>query len=46
MNIHDSHDDLIKSISKNFLDFDIILIMTNKNSKNIFEPLRDVIETS
>ena len=46
MNIHDSHDDLIKSISKNFLDFDIILIMTNKNSINIFEPLRDVIETS
>ena len=46
MNIHNSHDDLIKSISKNFLDFDIILIMTNKNSKNIFEPLRDVIETS
>lgn len=46
MNIHNSHDDLIKSISKNFSDFDIILIMTNKNSKKIFEPLRDVIETS
>ena len=46
MNIHNSHDDMIKSISKNFSDFDIILIMTNKNSKNIFEPLRDVIETS
>ena len=43
-NIHNSHDDLIKAASKNYSYFDIILIMTNKNSKNIFEPLRDIIE--
>ena len=45
-NIYNSHDDLIKSASKNYSHFDIILIMTNKNSKNIFEPLREIIETN
>ena len=45
-NIHNSYDDLIKAASKNYLYFDIILIMTNKNSKNIFEPLRDIIEAN
>ena len=34
-NIYNSHDDLIKSASKIYSHFDIILIMTNKNSKNI-----------
>ena len=43
-NVHNSYDDLIKAASKNYSYFDIILIMTNKNSKNIFEPLRDKIE--
>ena len=43
-NVHNSYDDLIKAASKNYSYFDIILIMTNKNSKNIFEPLRDIIE--
>ena len=45
-NIFNSHDDLIKSVSKNYSNFDIILIMTNKSSKNIFEPLRDSIEAN
>lgn len=45
-NIHNSHDDLIQSISKIYLDFDIILIMTNKNSKNIIEPIKKIIETN
>ena len=45
-NVYDSHDDLIKSISKNYSHFDIILIMTNKNSRNIYEPLRDIIEAN
>ena len=45
-NIHNSYDDLIKAASKNYSYFDIILIMTNKNSKNIFEPLRDIIEAN
>ena len=45
-NIYNSHDDLIKSVSKNYLHFDIILIMTNKNSRNIYEPLRDIIEAN
>ena len=45
-NICNSHDDLIKSVSKNYSNFDIILIMTNKSSKNIFEPLRDIIEAN
>ena len=45
-NIHNSHDDLIQSISKIYLDFDIILIMTNKNSKNIIEPIKNIIETN
>ena len=45
-NIYNSHGELIKSISKNCSNFDIILIMTNKNSKNIFEPLRDIIEAN
>ena len=45
-NVYNSHDDLIKSISKNYSHFDIILIMTNKNSKNIFEPLREIIEAN
>ena len=45
-NIYNSHDDLIKSASKNYSHFDIILIMTNKNSKNIFEPLREIIEAN
>ena len=44
--VFNSHDDLIKSISKNYLHFDIILIMTNKNSRNIYEPLRDIIEAN
>jgi len=37
---------LIKSVSKNYSHFDIILIMTNKNSRNIYEPLRDIIEAN
>ena len=45
-NIHNSHDDLIQSISKIYLDFDIILIMTNKNSKNIIEPIKKIVETN
>ena len=45
-NVHNSYDDLIKAASKNYSYFDIILIMTNKNSKNIFEPLRDIIEAN
>ena len=45
-NVYNSHDDLIKSASKNYSNFDIILIMTNKSSKNIFEPLRDIIEAN
>ena len=45
-NICNSHEDLIELVSKNYSHFDIILIMTNKNSKNIFEPLRDIIEAS
>ena len=45
-NIYNSHGELIKSISKNCSNFDIILIMTNKNSKNIFEPLKDIIEAN
>jgi UDP-N-acetylmuramate: L-alanyl-gamma-D-glutamyl-meso-diaminopimelate ligase len=45
-NIHNSYDDLIKAASKTYSYFDIILIMTNKNSKNIFEPLRDIIEAN
>ena len=45
-NIYNSHDDLIKSVSKNCSHFDIILIMTNKNSRNIYEPLRDIIEAN
>ena len=45
-NIYNSHDDLIKSVSKNYSHFDIILIMTNKNSRNIYEPLRDSIEAN
>ena len=45
-NIYNSHDDLIKSVSKNYSHFDIILIMTNKNSRNIYEPLRDIIEAN
>ena len=45
-NICNSYDNLIKSISEIYLDFDIILIMTNKNSKNIFKPLKDIIEAN
>ena len=45
-NIYNSYEDLVKSISKVYSDFDIILIMTNKNSKNIFEPLKDIIEAN
>ena len=45
-NVHNSHDDLIHSISKIYKDFDIILIMTNRNSKNIFKPLKEIIEAS
>ena len=45
-NIHNSYDDLIKAVSKNYSYFDIILIMTNKNSRNIYEPLRDIIEAN
>ena len=45
-NIYNSHDDLIESVSKNCSHFDIILIMTNKNSRNIYEPLRDIIEAN
>ena len=45
-NIYNSHDDLIESVSKNYSHFDIILIMTNKNSRNIYEPLRDIIEAN
>ena len=45
-NVYNSHDDLIKAISKNHSHFDIILIMTNKNSKNIFEPIRALIEAN
>ena len=45
-NICNSYDNLIKSISEIYSDFDIILIMTNKNSKNIFKPLKDIIEAN
>lgn len=45
-NIHDSHESLIKAASKIYSNFDIILIMTNKNSNNLFEPLKDIIETN
>ena len=45
-NICNSYENLIKSISEIYLDFDIILIMTNKNSKNIFKPLKDIIEAN
>ena len=45
-NVHNSYDDLIHSISKIYKDFDIILIMTNRNSKNIFKPLKEIIEAS
>ena len=45
-NIFSSHEELIKSVSKIYSDFDIILIMTNKNSKNIFKPLKDIIEAN
>ena len=45
-NIFSSHEELIKSVSKIYLDFDIILIMTNRDSKNIFEPIKEIIEIS
>ena len=45
-NICNSYENLIKSISEIYSDFDIILIMTNKNSKNIFKPLKDIIEAN
>ena len=45
-NVYHNHDDLIRSISKSYLNFDIILIMTNRNSKNIFEPIKEIIEAS
>ena len=45
-NIFSSHEELIKSVSKIYSDFDIILIMTNRDSKNIFEPIKEIIEIS
>ena len=45
-NVYNNHDDLIRSISKSYSNFDIILIMTNRNSKNIFEPIKEIIEAS
>ena len=45
-NIFSSHKELIKSVSKIYSDFDIILIMTNRNSKHIFEPIKEIIEIS
>ena len=36
----------VKSVSKIYSDFDIILIMTNRDSKNIFEPIKEIIEIS
>ena len=45
-NVYHNHDDLIRSISKSYSNFDIILIMTNRNSKNIFEPIKEIIEAS
>ena len=45
-NIFSSHEELIKSVSKIYSNFDIILIMTNRDSKNIFEPIKEIIEIS
>lgn len=41
-----SHDDLNKAIAENFRDFEVILIMTNRDSTKIIEPLKELIEAN
>ena len=41
-----SHDDLNKAIAENYRDFEVILIMTNRDSTKIIEPLKELIEAN
>ena len=41
-----SHDELNKAIADNYKDFEVILIMTNRDSTKIIEPLKELIEAS
>ena len=41
-----SHDELNKEIAENYKDFDVFLIMTNRDSTKIIEPLKELIEAS
>ena len=41
-----SHDDLNKAIAESYRDFEVILIMTNRDSTKIIEPLKELIEAN